>query len=264
MKSLARFFPAAALLLMPVGVSAQPVTVPKSFGVDDLQVVTLSHIAFAPQNSTQTYFSVCCVPESYRYPTSGFKTFFAPIDASLIPNGSRIEEINFFIEDSTAVVDANFGGYLCQSWTRLDGTDRNGDCPFSAASFGGPGDTVVTMTPNLTVEYESDADADGTDDSVRYVLAAQFGLNAVSEFSGDIRLRGARILFRRQVSPAPGAATFGDVPTDHPFFQFVEALASSGITAGCGSGNYCPDAPLTRGQMSVFLAKALGLHWPAP
>ena len=28
------------------------------------------------------------------------------------------------------------------------------------------------------------------------------------------------------------------------------------------SGNYCPDAPLTRGQMAVFLSKALGLHWP--
>ncbi len=46
-----------------------------------------------------------------------------------------------------------------------------------------------------------------------------------------------------------------------PFFQFIEALAESGITAGCGNGNFCPDAALTRGQMAVFLAKALGLHW---
>jgi hypothetical protein len=52
------------------------------------------------------------------------------------------------------------------------------------------------------------------------------------------------------------------VPTNHPFFQFVEALAASGITAGCGNGNFCPDAPLTRGQIAVFLSKALGLHWP--
>jgi hypothetical protein len=35
---------------------------------------------------------------------------------------------------------------------------------------------------------------------------------------------------------------------------------ASGITAGCGGGNYCPDAP-TRRQMAIFLAKALGLHW---
>ena len=31
---------------------------------------------------------------------------------------------------------------------------------------------------------------------------------------------------------------------------------------GCGSGNYCPDANLTRGQMAVFLSKAMGLHFP--
>jgi hypothetical protein len=52
------------------------------------------------------------------------------------------------------------------------------------------------------------------------------------------------------------------VPTSHPFFQYVEALVASGVTGGCGSGNYCPDAPLTRGQMATFLSRALGLEWP--
>jgi hypothetical protein len=72
----------------------------------------------------------------------------------------------------------------------------------------------------------------------------------------------AIIAFRLTVSPAPGSPTFGDVPMSHPFFQYIEALAASGVTGGCGSGNYCPDAPLTRGQMAVFLSKALGLQWP--
>jgi hypothetical protein len=79
---------------------------------------------------------------------------------------------------------------------------------------------------------------------------------------GDVSFSSVRLHYMLQVSPAPGTATFGDVPTDHPFFQFVEALAASGITAGCGNGNYCPDTPLTRGQMAVFLSKALGLHFP--
>jgi hypothetical protein len=61
------------------------------------------------------------------------------------------------------------------------------------------------------------------------------------------------------VSPAPATATFLDVPTDNPYFRYVEALVASGITAGCGGGNYCPNSSLTRGQMAVFLAKALGL-----
>jgi hypothetical protein len=76
-----------------------------------------------------------------------------------------------------------------------------------------------------------------------------------------VGLAGVVVGYQLQVSPGPGAATFGDVPTNHPFFQFVEALAASGITGGCGNGNYCPDNPVTRGQMAVFLSKALGLQW---
>ena len=52
------------------------------------------------------------------------------------------------------------------------------------------------------------------------------------------------------------------MPTSHPFFQYIEALKASGITGGCGGGNYCPGSALTRGQMAVFLSNALGLHWP--
>jgi hypothetical protein len=82
--------------------------------------------------------------------------------------------------------------------------------------------------------------------------------------SDELRLYKVRAQWERQVSPAPGVATFNDVPTDHPFFQFVEALSASGITAGCSVAPplYCPDAPLTRGQMAVFLAKGFGLQWP--
>jgi hypothetical protein len=51
------------------------------------------------------------------------------------------------------------------------------------------------------------------------------------------------------------------VPTSHAQFRFVEALAASGITGGCGGGDFCPNNPVTRGQMAVFLATALGLHY---
>jgi hypothetical protein len=75
-------------------------------------------------------------------------------------------------------------------------------------------------------------------------------------------LTRVRITYRLQVSPAPAFASFSDVPVGHPLHQFVEALVRAGITGGCGGGNYCPDAPITRGQIAVFLAAALGLHWP--
>jgi hypothetical protein len=71
-----------------------------------------------------------------------------------------------------------------------------------------------------------------------------------------------RVTYNLQVSPAPAVATFADVPVGHQQFRFIEALFASGITAGCGGGNFCPDAPVTRGQMAVFLSAALGLHFP--
>jgi hypothetical protein len=80
--------------------------------------------------------------------------------------------------------------------------------------------------------------------------------------SNATNFRAARVYWRRQISPPPGAATFFDVPPWHPFFNAVEALAASGITTGCGGGFYCPDNPVTRGQMAAFLARAMGLHWP--
>jgi len=77
-----------------------------------------------------------------------------------------------------------------------------------------------------------------------------------------VHLVGALIGYKLQVSPAPATATFGDVPTTDFGFQYVEALVAAGITGGCGGGNYCPDSPVTRRQMAIFIAKALGLQWP--
>ena len=82
--------------------------------------------------------------------------------------------------------------------------------------------------------------------------------------NGSVVIEGAEIGWHRAVSPAPATPTFGDVPDNHPFYQHIEALAASGITGGCGSGNYCPNNSVTRGQMAVFLSKALGLYWVNP
>ena len=46
------------------------------------------------------------------------------------------------------------------------------------------------------------------------------------------------------------------MPTSHQFYRFIENVFHNGITAGCGAGIYCPDSPVTRAQMSVFLLKS--------
>ncbi len=60
------------------------------------------------------------------------------------------------------------------------------------------------------------------------------------------------------VPPACTGAVFGDVPcTGGIFDPWIEDLANRGITGGCGGGIYCPGNTVTRGQMAVFLLKAL-------
>jgi hypothetical protein len=57
--------------------------------------------------------------------------------------------------------------------------------------------------------------------------------------------------------PNPSQQTFGDVPLNHQYAEWIYDLAARGITSGCGGGNYCPDGPVTREQMAVFLLKTL-------
>jgi transglutaminase-like putative cysteine protease len=51
---------------------------------------------------------------------------------------------------------------------------------------------------------------------------------------------------------------FSDV-NNHWASCYIEQLVSEGITAGCGSGKFCPDDPVTRAQMAVFLVKTFEL-----
>lgn len=53
---------------------------------------------------------------------------------------------------------------------------------------------------------------------------------------------------------------FSDVPTNHPFHADITALRNAGVTGGCSATSYCPDQPVTRGQMAAFLNRlgALG------
>jgi hypothetical protein len=54
----------------------------------------------------------------------------------------------------------------------------------------------------------------------------------------------------------PCTGRFSDVPIGHPFCGFIERLSDDGITGGCGGGNFCPDKPVTRAEMAVFLVAA--------
>jgi S-layer homology domain len=176
---------------------------------------------------------------------------YAQIEA---PEGARLELIGIWGYDDAADSDLHWVVLQnCESpiGPRSETVIAQGDVPQSGGDFIAVGSFDDVTVNNLDCAY-----------TIRLRLTDP----------GDppaglaIRVRKMVVRWSRQVSPPPAAATFGDVPTSHPFFQFVEALSRSGITAGCSDAPplYCPDQPLTRGQMAVFLAKALGLHWPLP
>ena len=58
-----------------------------------------------------------------------------------------------------------------------------------------------------------------------------------------------------EIPPPATGTVFNDVPIGG-YADWIEQLAGFQITGGCGGGNYCPDSPVTRAQMAVFLLKA--------
>jgi hypothetical protein len=160
-----------------------------------------------------------------------------------VPTGAQILGVEFSACDGDATQELRFN--------LLRGPKVPGAATL-LVPFTGTGATpgCATFTATLAVPHTVQNDLEG------------YGMVVNSTPGTNLEWTQFRVRYRLQVSPAPATASFGDVPTTHPFFRFVEALAASGITGGCGGGNYCPDSALTRGQMAVFLATALGLHFP--
>jgi S-layer homology domain len=174
--------------------------------------------------------------------TSGDTFFDARID---LPTGAILKEVDFWGSDADVTSDE---GLIILS------SCNNPSSPGTPVATSIASVNTNTSAGNFYVAVSA-SDTVIDNNSCAYWVRVRF--DAVG-----LRLDRARIVWQRQVSPAPLIATFGDVPTIHPFFRFVEALAAAGITGGCGGGNYCPDNPVTRGQMAVFLSVALGLHFP--
>jgi hypothetical protein len=161
-----------------------------------------------------------------------------------LPTGAQILGVEFSFCDSD--LNQQLGFWLLRS-PKVPGTTTMVVPPTGTGSTPGCTSFVAVAPTPYTVQN----DVEG------YALVVNSTPGTVVEWNQF------RVRYRLQVSPAPATATFpNDVPATHPFFRFVEALAAAGVTGGCGTGSYCPNNPLTRGEMSVFLATALGLHFP--
>ncbi len=214
---------------------------PKTYGTLDQTCLNIPAAAFSPFNSSTTYDTN---GSGHRWRTGGSSALDAPVQ---LPSGAIVGRLELDFFDNNAGLDVRAFLSRCDY---TGGAPCDFFPPAGIASSGTPGHSSVStdLTPSNIViaNYYKQY----------WVRIAQFTVDSSTMFKGMI------VCYKLQVSPAPGTATFLDVPTSHPFFRFIEALASAGITSGCGGGNYCPDDPITRGQMAVFISRALGLHWP--
>lgn len=185
----------------------------------------------------------------YRAATgSGNQLFDAKIN---LPAGALVTGYDCFVADFHTTANV-----LVDLWKQSFDVATNTPLNVQLASLASTGSsglqtpTAAPFTP-FTVQYREGS----LRNHYTFILFLQGS-------SLDTAFRACRVFWQRQISPAPASAAFTDVPTSHPFFQFVEALRASGITLGCSATQYCPDAPVTRAQMAAFLARMGGLHWP--
>lgn len=84
--------------------------------------------------------------------------------------------------------------------------------------------------------------------------------------NGSTRAQFAKMLalgFRWNVT-MPAQPSFHDVPSDHPFYQYIEAAYAMGIIGGYADGTFKPHNPVTRGQVAkmLVLAREWSLYRP--
>jgi hypothetical protein len=228
-----------ASLLAGAAFAAAAPALPQAYGLGD-QVLTLSSAAFRPilNGPLENYGS------GYIYGTA---LYVAPLE---LPDGAEIFQVCVYANDPDvfSLVVAAIDRVKLPASGQFSGADEVVGSNV-VADYDTGYDVVCTAPFSYVYRHFDDNLNENQFHQVRTTLNANAGLGAV------------QIHWRRQVSAPPAVATFNDVSVIDPGYKFIEALAAAGITSGCGGGNYCPDAPLTRRQMAVFLSKALGLHW---
>jgi S-layer homology domain len=232
--------------LTPQEIAALPaalaVQIGPTYGTLNQSNYTVGSCEATNRNSADGLTIIDCGKVQPLLPGPGDVTLGFPVH---LPTGALIEAITMNYYDSHTTSNPSVGFYRSDFEGVLTQV-----IDMDVPDFSGGNNSMdfVAVTPHQV---------DNTNAS--YQVLAILDAASGTEYEG---IYNFTIHYRLQVSPAPGSATFADVPTSHPFFRYVEALVAAGITGGCGGGLYCVDAPLTRGQMAVFLSVALGLHFP--
>ena len=75
----------------------------------------------------------------------------------------------------------------------------------------------------------------------------------------ELAIMLARAAAFLRLGPLPPGAGFGDVAPGSVGAADIAAVAALGLTSGCGPERFCPEAPVTREQVAVFLLRVRDL-----
>jgi hypothetical protein len=219
---------------------------PSAFG-PNVSYYVVGAAELSPEDNTATYAcngSWCANRYSTNYTGNAF------VAAVHLPAGALVTyfELDYY---DVAPAGQAFASFMQCDYAGQTCTNPHGACPDN-------GSTICSSYAGAEGYSFAGTDVSGSAITIDnfghkyYVMAG----NTVTD--GTASISQIIIGYKLQVS-SPTIQTFNDVPPSNIYYQFVEALAASGITGGCGGGNFCPDSPVTRAQMATFLAKALGL-----
>lgn len=139
----------------------------------------------------------------------------------------------------------------------------DGGVPYVAEIF------MDSISP-LTVQYSPPfRDDDGSVHEADIVTLADLGVTkgcATDLYCPDRGVTRAEMatMLVRAFDLAPDAADAFSDDDGSVHEADIQALAAAGITRGCSTTSYCPDRPVTRGEMATFLVRALVLDPAAP
>lgn len=172
-----------------------------------------------------------------------------------------IGPVTFYLAGNGANGDGETTGdyiYVAQTIFGCTGTTPSSQS-FSAA--GGNGVFTISSACAWTAVSESDW--------ITLTSPAQGNGNGSLSYTVDpnslTTARSGSILIDGLTVPVVQGANFLDVAQNHIFYEFIGKISARGVTLGCGGGNYCPGAPVSREQMAAFIMRSLGiLSPPAP
>jgi hypothetical protein len=121
--------------------------------------------------------------------------------------------------------------------------------------------TRALALPPTGTDFFTDDEGSIHEDDINRIAAAGITVGcpaaAFCPHAGLNREQMASFLVRAFVLPT----TDGDFFTDDEASAHegdINAVAAAGVTTGCGGGQFCPTATVTRGQMAAFLHRAVG------